>query len=382
MRDGSGGDVFERGLFPLCPATHDQGLRWLFDLSAVLLLLDCRPGDRVLDLGAGSGFSSEMLARFGYRVIAVDPDARALLHNRHRAAIDRARIAGSVTVVQGVAQALPFDDGTFDGALGLNVLHHVPDLEQATGELARVLKPGARAVFCEPGLDHLSANETERARAEHGEDDRAFDVLTFLGRALESGFGEAMLSATLQSPLRLLPLQEVELYRSGRHPRPHLTPSGVLDELHRRHAYAMLVRQGSKPKTSRHPGTLACAVTVDEPPREAEVGGRMVLRVAATNTGDSIWIAAPSDLGGHVTVGIKLLDATGRLVSDRLGRTPIPHDVPPGDSAVVDVPVDLPIDLLPGRHRLKVDLVDELVCWISDLGHSTVPTIELDIRRP
>ncbi len=67
------GDVFEAGLFPLSPETHDQGLRWLFDLSTLLMLLDCRPGDRVLDLGAGSGLSSEMLARFGYDVVAVDP---------------------------------------------------------------------------------------------------------------------------------------------------------------------------------------------------------------------------------------------------------------------------------------------------------------------
>ena len=62
--------------------THDLGLRRLFDLSSVLLMLECRPGDRVLDLGAGSGFSSEMLARFGYHVIAIDPDLRALSHNR------------------------------------------------------------------------------------------------------------------------------------------------------------------------------------------------------------------------------------------------------------------------------------------------------------
>jgi hypothetical protein len=47
------------------------------------------------------------------------------------------------------------------------------------------------------------------------------------------------------------------------------------------------------------------------------------------------------------------------------------------------VHVDLPAELAPGRYRLKVDLVDELVCWFSDLGHSTVPTIDLVVaRRP
>jgi SAM-dependent methyltransferase len=67
-------DPFADGLFPVCVATHDVGVRRLFDLATVLMLLDCRPGGRVLDLGAGSGFSSEMLARLGYDVVALDPD--------------------------------------------------------------------------------------------------------------------------------------------------------------------------------------------------------------------------------------------------------------------------------------------------------------------
>ena len=66
----------------MCVATHDLGVRRLFDLATVLMLLDCRPGDRVLDLGAGSGFSSEMLARLGYDVVAVDPDHASAGNNR------------------------------------------------------------------------------------------------------------------------------------------------------------------------------------------------------------------------------------------------------------------------------------------------------------
>ena len=181
-------NVFEAGLFPLSPETHDQGLRWLFDLSTLLLLLDCRPGDRVLDLGAGSGFSSEMLARFGYDVVAVDPDLTALGHNRRRPGLDAGRIAGAVRVAGGIAEDLPCATGTFDGVLCMNAMHHVRDLPAALAELARVLKPGGRVVLCEPGLEHLEADETRRARAEHGEDDRAFDVLAFLRLALERGF--------------------------------------------------------------------------------------------------------------------------------------------------------------------------------------------------
>ena len=362
-------DVFAAGLFPLSPATHDQGLRWLFDLSTLLLLLDCHPGDRVLDLGAGSGFSSEMLARFGYDVVAVDPDGTALAHNRRRPSFDRARIAGTVQVACGIAEHLPCADGAFDGVLCMNAMHHVSDLPAAVAELARVLKPGGRAVLCEPGLDHLDAAETRRARAEHGEDDRAFDVLAFLRLALEGGFSDAMLSATLQPPLRLLPLQEVELYRLGHHQRSHMTPEGVIDELHRNHPYAMLVRAGAKPKTSRNPGVLACEIQTEPLPPSVRAGRRLTIHARAINTGDTLWLARPSRHGSYVTLGCKWTDAaSGRLVTDVLGRTRLAADVAPGATTAATLNLEVPSTMPPGAYVLKVDLVDEFVCWFSDLA--------------
>jgi SAM-dependent methyltransferase len=360
-------DPFTTGKFPVGVATHDQGLRWLFDLATVLLLLDCRPGDLVLDLGAGSGFSSEMLARFGYRVVAVDPDLGALANNRTRPRFDRSRIDGVVTVAGAVAESLPFSKETFDGVLAMNVLHHVPDLPLATAELARVLKPGCRAVFCEPGLDHMHAGETRRAVREHGETDRPFDVMTFLTMARERGFAEAMLSATLQSPLRLLPVQEVELYASGRHPRPHMTPPGVLEELQRRHAYGMLVRDGERARTSRHPGVLRAAITVRELPRELVRNHSAVGHVELANTGDSVWLSKPSNLGGFITVGCKLLQLDGRLVDDSVGRTMLPRDVHPGETIQVDIAMTVPDSIAPGAYVLRVDLVNELITWFADL---------------
>ena len=376
------GDVFEAGLFPLSPETHDQGLCWLFDLSTLLMLLDCRPGDRVLDLGAGSGFSSEMLARFGYDVVAVDPDVKALANNRRRPSFDAGRISGTVQVACGVAERLPCADATFDGVLCMNAMHHVSDLPAAVAELARVLKPGARAVLSEPGLAHLDQSETKRARSEYGEDDRAFDVLAFLRLALEGGFADAMLNATLQSPLRLLPVQEIELFRSGRHPRPHMTPAGVIDELHQRHAYAMLVRAGVKPKTSRYPGVLACEIHTDALPAVVRAGGRFEIRARAANTGDTVWLAQPLRRGGFVQFGCKWLEAaTGRLVTDLPGRTRLAADVPPGAHTAATLAVEVPATLPPGDYVVKVDLVDEFICWFSD-NPSSQPAVHRVVVTP
>jgi SAM-dependent methyltransferase len=373
-------DVFANGLFPVCPATHDLGVRRLFDLSTLLLLLDCQPGDRVLDLGGGSGFSSEMLARLGYSVVAADPDHSALRSNRRRVTFDRRRILGDVRVVGGVAEALPLSGRQFDGAVCMNVLHHVEDLDAATSELSRVLKPGARAVFCEPGLDHLHWAETVRARDEHGENDHAFDVVAFLERALSLGFREAMLSATLQSPLRLLPVQELDLYLSGRHPRPHMTPAGVVEELHRRHAFGMLVNDGDKPKTSRHPGRLACSIRLGPLPQHAAPGQSLEVAIEASNTGDTTWLATPSPMGRFVTIGMKLLTAEGRLWRDDLGRTFLQRDVRPGEETAVVARWEMPRDLPGGEYQLKFDLVNEQAFWFSDLEPASAQVVRIDVR--
>jgi SAM-dependent methyltransferase len=365
-------DVYAAGLFPICPATHDLGIGRLFDLATLLMILDCRPRDTVLDLGAGSGFSTEMLARLGYDVVALDPDFSALRHNRRRPTWDRARIEGRTHVVQSVAEGLPFRRATFDGVLGMNVLHHVPDLTPVVSELARVLKPGCRAVFVEPGLDHLKSRETQKAIREHGEDDRAFDVVKFLQESRGCGFRNAMLTATLPSALRLLPVEEIELYRSGQHPRLHLRPAGVLEELERRHAFAMIERDGVRPKTSRHPGELSCALRADGVPTHAARGSRFEFVAHAINTGDTMWEKKPSRLGGFVTVGCKLLSVEGRLLNDRLGRTFLPHDVGPRESISLVVSVDIPEDLPSGEYRFQIDLVDEQICWFGDLGGSVL----------
>jgi SAM-dependent methyltransferase len=355
----------------VCVATHDLGLLRLFDLSTVLLLLNCRPGDRVLDLGAGPGFSSEMLARLGYDVVAVDSDRGALAHTRRRVAFDRSRIDGRVMPAASLAETLPFGDRTFDGVVGLNVLHHVSDLAAVTRELARVLKPGAHAVFCEPGLEHLEKAETQRAIAEHGETDRPFDVIAFLEQARGLGFAQANISATLISPLRVVPVEEVELFASGQHPRPHLREAGVLQEVHRCRAYAMLVREGEREKTSRAPGVLRAAIDVRGLPPTMTRGIAYDATAHVTNLGDTRWLSTPADTGGFVTVGCKIATPRGRLVTDAVGRSLLPRDMRPHESLTMALRLPIPTTLDPGEYEFRFDLVDELVCWFSDLPDNT-----------
>jgi len=157
------------------------------------------------------------------------------------------------------------------------------------------------------------------------------------------------------------------MFRTGWHPRVPLTNEGVVQELHRKHAYAMLIRDGERTPTSRKPGKLRYELKVSRLPGALTPGEAGTVTAVVTNTGDTIWLADPSPLGGFVTVGCKLTTPAGRLISDTIGRTFLPADVPPDGKVSVDIQLPIPADLKPGEYEVVVDLVNELVCWFSDL---------------
>ena len=373
-------DPFETGNWPFGPLSHDVGWRWMFDLAVVGGLLGCRPGDEVLDLGAGSGFSTEMLVRFGYRVTALDPDTRALVQARRRLGLDRRLRSELGRMVTGIAEALPFADAVFDGVAGMNVVHHVDDQVAAMRDLARVLKPGGRAAFSEPGTRHLEMPETARARREHGEDDKAFDVRELGAIAKANGFSRVEL-APLPYPF-LVPVEigELDAYVRGEHPVPLTRPATVAQHLIESHPVFVLVRDGERAKDSRRPAALRADLAIGDRPAAVRAGDTFEVSVTARNTGDTRWLAGPPFAIGYVSVGCKLLAEDGRLVDDRLGRTPIARDVAPGESVAARLAVTIPTTLAPGRYGLAVDLVDEWICWFSDATVEAPPVHQLVVE--
>jgi SAM-dependent methyltransferase len=119
------------------------------------------PGDRVLDAGCGSCVHAARLARRGARVVGVDFSGAALA--RARTVLGKAGLAGRVDLHRGSLLALPFRDGSFRAASCWGVLMHVPDLDGALAELARVLAPGGRLAIMENNAASLHHRVWDRA---------------------------------------------------------------------------------------------------------------------------------------------------------------------------------------------------------------------------
>jgi demethylmenaquinone methyltransferase / 2-methoxy-6-polyprenyl-1,4-benzoquinol methylase len=152
--------------------TMGQERRWR---AVVAASLDVGPGDRVLDLAAGTGASAVPIQELGARTVACDFSQGMLDVGRRR--------HDSLDFVAGDALRLPFADGVFDAVTISFGLRNVADVDLALREMARVTRVGGRLVVLE-----TSAPLRQPLRAGH--DIYVAHVLPRLARLVASN-GEA-----------------------------------------------------------------------------------------------------------------------------------------------------------------------------------------------
>ena len=121
----------------------------------IISVLDPRPGATFLDAGCGPGAHAVRLARRGFDVKAVDFSESAL--DMARDYIQSRKLGDRITLARESLLELSFPALSFDYVLGWGVLMHIPEVQRAVAELARVIKPGGSLVISESNKSSLEA---------------------------------------------------------------------------------------------------------------------------------------------------------------------------------------------------------------------------------
>jgi SAM-dependent methyltransferase len=330
---------------------------------------------RVIDFGAGTGWSTRWLTQLGCEVVAVDVSPLALDVARLR--FERLPVVGdppepTFLVSDGVHIDLP--DESVDHIICMGAFHRVPNPEAVLAELGRLLRPGGVAGFAEPGPNH---SKTPQSQVEM----RNYTVLendVLMGDvqrwAEAAGFTSLRLALFSSEPYTV-PVAEYEEFLGG--------GSAVA-------AYAQHVRRFAqsrrifflgkgepRPVDSRDRRGLLAGLEVRLDRRTAPIGGRWTGTATVTNTGTTMWLPATAPLGG-VMLGVHLYDEQGALLDRDHARVTLATEgdttIAPGRTVKVSFGIDTPAGA--GRFHLGFDLVSEGVCWFGTNGS---PIVELPV---
>lgn len=354
--------------YPLHWRTRAECWKYLFDLALSCEALGCNPGDRVLDYAAGTCWASEFLNRAGFRTVALDLSWEVLRQGRRRLAADeRLKRRSAAGFVVGSALELPFADESFEGVLCLNALHHMPSYCQALREIYRILKPGGRAVFSEPGAAHAQHPISQTRMREFGVLEKSVSLPHIHRLAKEIGF-----TRMLVVPLRDAPYYFVE-YTAAPEDLPALQRlwSDTLVCGPRERSRFVLEKGNARPVDSLMPPavvlsrSLQAQISLLHHLEHVSPGTAFRERLQIANTGEVIWRAQGKGFGGQVSCGVKLCTPGGQVLRDDI-RVPLPRDVAPGEDIVLEVPLQAPTK--PGEYLLKYDLVIEWVAWLEQYG--------------
>ena len=120
-------------------AVHRHGA----SLSVLVEVARVEPGERALDVATGTGNTALALAEAGADVVGIDVSPAMLKMARSRVVIE----GQAARFVEGKAEALPFEDASFDLVTARHAPHHFRDVPRFLAEVRRVLRPGGRYVM-------------------------------------------------------------------------------------------------------------------------------------------------------------------------------------------------------------------------------------------
>lgn len=179
----------------------------LIEQRYVALLTHQAQGKKILEYGCGEGSSAYLIAKNGGQVTGIDISDYAIEQARSKAE----KMNLPITFKHMNAEALAFDNQSFDLVCGSGIIHHL-DVEKSYREISRVLSPGGKAIFMEP-LGHNPLINWYRNRTPHLRTEDEHPLLKPDLNALHRYFSEVKLSYYFLSSLAAIPFRNTFIFK-------------------------------------------------------------------------------------------------------------------------------------------------------------------------
>jgi len=357
------------------PFSHPETVgKYLERFGLLLATLGIRPGDKVLDFGCGTGWTSIMLARTGAEVVGMDIAP---------AALDIGREAAERELTDDVRSRLTFEtysgdgidiaDGDVDFVVVFDAFHHFPNPMTILREFHRVLSPHGRFGFAEPGAGHATS-ESSIAEAEHGILEQDLDLEQFYRSAMAAGFqGLELAIPALPPEILTLPMQRMRSFLQG---LPWIVPQDFLRKTVLTGPIGVF-RKGAHPVTSLNPRTHLAEIRPVVSQVSSSVGEETRIVARVKNRTETVWLREGRRGSGYVRLGAHLLDEKRTMLDQDFGRTELPRDLTKGDSCTTEIVIRAPGK--PGTYIVQLDMVNEGTCWFAQRG-SPVADVRLDVQ--
>jgi SAM-dependent methyltransferase len=341
------------------------------------LALALRADARILDVGCGPGWLSEYLARLGYDVTGLDISEELIQVARERLKqlpyqVDqetplRCRYLTHDIELNALAEK-------FDAVICYDSLHHFEDEQKVFRHLAAMLNMGGLLFILEgrkPSAgsateDHLRGFMRDYKTLESPfSDEYLYELLDQHGFAIVGNY---------VSVNGLFEREMLEENADGQR-----LPLGTIDTDY--HYLTCMKVSADGPATSvpdsTSPDVLRAELKISRtPPRSVGAGGKFEVSLAIKNSGNTVWLTGQTVRAGLVMPGVKIFDEEGNIAAEFHGPL-LPRAVAPGQTMPLKIQFTAPGK--PGTYSVKIDLVDQCVCWFEERGSAPV-TFSFDVE--
>jgi hypothetical protein len=315
-----------------------------------------------------------MLAKIGATVVGIDiaPAALELAQQNAERNLSKQELARiSFRAYDGIR--IPAEDGAFDFVLLFEAFHHLPNQLSLLREYHRVLSPHGILGFAEPGAGH-SHQETSHSEMEKGVLERDVHLEQLYRSALHVGFRDMEVFLPAVSPNNFtLTMRRLRWFMRG---MSWLVGTNSLRTAILTGPIGM-IRKGKYRITSLHPGSLIAQIKAQSGSLQAQSGSTFEVTAEVTNVAETTWLQEGRNGKGNVLLGAHLLNNNREVLEQDFGRVALPRDLQTGEKAVLTLSLRAPAT--PGSYVVRLDLVNEGICWFNERG-STVADLPLLVR--